>query len=131
MVENQRSKATLLLSAHQLCEQLDFVHYFPAYELIMDDLRDYRFYESDMLHPNQQAIAYIWQYFADAHFSVESKQIIQKIEAIQQASRHRPFNPDSEQHQTFIKTYLQKIEVLEQQYPFLDFQKERMRLVRS
>ncbi|MFN7117103.1 MAG: GSCFA domain-containing protein [Saprospiraceae bacterium] len=125
LVENQRSKATLLLAIDALCQQLDFVHYFPAYELIIDDLRDYRFFNADMIHPNELAIDYVWQYFSQAFFDKNTQQLLTQIEAILQASKHRAFHAQSAQHQAFIQQQLIKIERLEQQYPFLDFTSEK------
>jgi len=126
LIESQRSKAKLLLAAAQLEQELQFVHYFPAYELVMDDLRDYRFYESDLIHPNQQAIAYIWEAFEKTYCSDESLQLLRTITKILQASQHRPFHSSTPAHQAFIAQQLQKIAQIEQQYPFLDFKKERL-----
>lgn len=128
MMENQRSKATLLLAIHQLVEQLDFVHYFPAYELVLDDLRDYRFYKADMIHPNSQAIDYVWEHFSNTHFEKETLELNHKIEAIQQASQHRSFHPSSDQHQQFLHKYLGRIDALEAQYSFLKLDVERVQL---
>jgi len=125
LVENQKSKATLLLAIDQICQELQFAHYFPAYELILDDLRDYRFFESDMIHPNETAIEYVWERFREAFFSMETKQLITKIEGIVQASRHRAFHPQSEQYQAFAQKQLDKINQLEQVYTFLNFSDER------
>jgi hypothetical protein len=125
LVENQRSKATLLLAVDQLCRELDFTHYFPSYELLLDDLRDYRFYEADMIHPNRQAIDYIWDYFAQAFFPQATRQLVEKIDQITTAARHRPFHPETESHRQFINNQLAKIEALEREYQFLDFEKEK------
>ncbi len=125
LVKNQRSKAALLLATQQLCKELDFVHYFPAYEIVLDDLRDYRFYESDMIHPNQQAIDYIWEQFGQVCFSDNTLALNQQLEAIARAVAHRPFAPDSAQHQNFKYSQLQKIKILEQNYPFLNFEEEK------
>jgi len=127
-VENQRSKATLILAADALCKELDFVHYFPAYELLLDDLRDYRFFEKDMVHPSAVAVDYVWQYFAAAFFDEQTKALNRQIDKIQQAAEHRPFRPDSEAHQKFLQQQLAKISALEQQYPKLDFSGERRAL---
>lgn len=124
LVENQRSKATLLLAIDQICQELDFAHYFPSYELILDDLRDYRFFNADMIHPNEVAIDYVWQRFGAAFFTEETQQLISQIEAIVQASKHRAFHTQSKQHQAFIQKQLGKIAQLEQQYHFLNFTKE-------
>ncbi len=124
-VENQRSKAALLIAVEHLCQHLNFAHYFPAYELMMDDLRDYRFYEADMVHPNAVAIDYIWRRFGEAFFTAETHQLNAQIAAVLQAVRHRPFHAESEQHQAFIRRQLEKIDALEQAHPYLDFNAER------
>ena len=126
IIENQRSKATLLLAIDALCEAFDFVHYFPAYEIVMDDLRDYRFYKADMVHPSEVAIDYVWDAFANSLFSEQSKQINRQIAKLQQAAAHRPFHVESEGHQSFLKKQLKKIELLSRQYAFLDFQEEQL-----
>ncbi|NRB54173.1 MAG: GSCFA domain-containing protein [Saprospiraceae bacterium] len=125
MVENQRSKAALLLTAADLEKRLDFVHYFPAYELVIDDLRDYRFFATDMVHPNQLAVDYIWSYFQHSLFDQPTQQLNAKIEKIKQASEHRPFHPNTEGHQAFLQKQIAKIQHLQKQYPDLDFSKEQ------
>ena len=100
--ENQISKSVLFLAVDKLMQESE-VYYFPSYELIMDDLRDYRFYAEDMLHPNSLAIDYIWEKFGDAYFSSETKQLIKEWENIRQALNHRPFNPDSQEYKRFIE----------------------------
>lgn len=125
-VANQRSKATLLLAIAEICQELEFAHYFPAYELILDDLRDYRFFNADMIHPNEVAIDYVWQRFAEVFFDKNTQDLISQIEAIVQASQHRPFHAQSQQHQAFAQQQLAKIKRLEQQYDFLNFTTERL-----
>ncbi len=90
LIENNLSKATLLLTADALAQKFSNVSYFPAYELVMDDLRDYRFFERDMMHPTVQAIDYVWQFFNDTYFSEETKKNVQKIEKINAMEAHRP-----------------------------------------
>ncbi|TNE54964.1 MAG: hypothetical protein EP344_13795 [Bacteroidetes bacterium] len=124
LVENQRSKATLLLACEALCAQLDFACYFPAFELLMDDLRDYRFYTSDLLHPNELAISYIWDYFSNAFFSKETRQLSEQIERIVAAARHRPFHPGTPEHRTFARRQLEQIGTLSRTHPYLDFSRE-------
>jgi len=123
--ENQLSKATLLLAIDELVQNFDFVEYFPAYELVLDDLRDYRFYESDMIHPNNLAIDYIWEQFSKTYFSAKTLQLNQQIEQIIRASQHRPFHATSAQYLAFKQQQLEKIERLEMQYDFLNFEKEK------
>ena len=125
MIENQRSKAALLLTAADLSERLDFVHYFPAFELVLDELRDYRFYKEDMIHPSELAIDYIWSYFQDAFFEVPTQQLVLQLEKIKRASLHRPFHPKTESHQAFLKTQLAKIQDLQMKFPALDFREEQ------
>ncbi len=125
IIENQRSKATLLLAIEELVDQLAFVHYFPAYELVIDDLRDYRFFEKDMAHPNELAIHYIWEYFQQTYFAEETFTIFKKINKIVQASKHRPFHRETSAHQQFVNKQLKNITALEKQYPFLSLKKEQ------
>lgn len=126
LIENQRSKALLLLAAEQLTAGLDFVHYFPAYELVLDDLRDYRFYDRDQAHPNALAIDYVWEHFQAACFSSFAKTIHREIEPVLRAASHRPFHTDTAAYQKFCDQQLKKIEKLEAAYPFLDFREEKL-----
>lgn len=128
MVENQRSKATLILAAEALEKQFSNVHYFPAYEWMLDDLRDYRFYETDLCHPNSVAVDYIWNHFKTAFFNPTTESILKKVKSIRLASQHRPFHINTNNHQTFLVQQLQKIAQLEQDYPFLDFSIEKKNL---
>lgn len=126
LIENQRSKAILLLAIEELQKNNDFLHYFPAYELLLDDLRDYRFYEADMIHPNQQAVDYIWEKFKMAFFSKETLLLLKPIEQIVNAAKHRPFHPTSLEYQKFRQHQLQAIAHLEKEHPDLDFSKEKI-----
>lgn len=128
LIQNQRSKATLLLAAEALCDGLDFVHYFPAYELVLDDLRDYRFYEKDMIHPNEQAIDYVWDYFKQSFFSDATKALNDEIEKIMAAVHHRPFQVQSIDYQFFAKETLWKIQDIEQRFPHLDMSSATQKL---
>jgi len=125
VIENQRSKSALLLLAGALEEQLNYVHYFPAYELLMDDLRDYRFYTEDMIHPNTSAVDYIWSYYQEAFFSRTTQSLVNQIEKIQQACSHRPFHPQTASHQAFVRQQMGKIAKLQTQHPELDFNQEK------
>lgn len=110
---SQLSKATLLLAAHQLTKEKPFVSYFPAYEIVLDELRDYRFYQSDMLHPSDQAVEYIWQQLVDAYFSERAKQFLREWKPIKEALAHRPFHPESDAYRQFLeKTRQQEMELL-------------------
>ena len=118
---SQLSKATLLLAADRLCREYGCCSYFPAYEIVNDELRDYRFYKEDMLHPSDQAVAYIWERFSAAYFSKGTNAFLEKWRPIKAALNHRPFNPDSEEHQVFMQRTQEKIEELKRQYPELEF----------
>lgn len=124
MINNQKSKATLLLATHDLVDQLEFVHYFPSYEILMDDLRDYRFYKDDLLHPNQLAVKYIWEHFKQTYFDSDTSNLLVEIEKIAQAYRHRPLQPASEAHQLFLRQQLEKTHLLATQFPHLSFTRE-------
>jgi hypothetical protein len=101
--ENQLSKATLLLAIEKLIRENSDTYYFPSYEILMDDLRDYRFYADDLIHPSTQAVDYIWEKFSEAYFDKETQKIARESEAIEQALKHRPFYPESEEYKNFIK----------------------------
>jgi hypothetical protein len=124
LVENQRSKATLLLAVDELVKEYDFVSYFPAYELVLDDLRDYRFFKDDMIHPSKLAIDYVWDYFKKTYFSEKTSELNRQIDRLIQAKNHRPFEERSESHQKSIQNQIQKIRQLEKQFSFLNFEKE-------
>ena len=100
---SQLSKATLLLAVEKLVsESPESISYFPAYEIMNDELRDYRFYQPDMLHPSEQAVDYIYERFAETYFSEEANAMVAEWEPIKAALAHRPFNPDSEEHKAFL-----------------------------
>ncbi len=92
-------------------------HYFPAYEIVMDELRDYRFYASDMLHPSQQAVDYIWERLVEYYFSAAAKQYLDEWRPLKQALAHRPFNPDSEEYRALMDKTLLKVAELRKKYP--------------
>jgi len=119
-VENQRSKAHLIAAVHAILEEGD-ASYFPAYEIVMDELRDYRFYDRDMIHPNTLAVDYIWERFLAVYLSPQAKKTMDKVEEIRRGLEHRPFNPDSEQHQKFLQKIEEKIERLQIEIPYLSF----------
>jgi hypothetical protein len=129
LVENQRSKAALLLACAEICEQIPGAHYFPAYELLMDDLRDYRFYSADMLHPSELAVDYIWAYFSEQYFDAPTRQLNEQIEKIRAAMQHRPFHPQTQQHQAFLQAQLRAIEAIKKEAPKLDFSAEEQHFV--
>ncbi|MDX5436922.1 MAG: GSCFA domain-containing protein [Pontibacter sp.] len=113
---NSVSKATLRVLCHQLQKAHPDVLYFPAYEIMMDDLRDYRFYKEDMLHPTPQAEEYIWQKFVDAYYAPAFRQFMKQWAKMQNAIAHRPFHPESEAHQAFLNNTLKQLQELEQKY---------------
>ena len=119
--ENQRSKAHLLSAIHEVVEPRSAIYYFPSYEIMMDELRDYRFYNEDMIHPNQTAINYIWKKFKEVWIAEGSYQTMQQVDTIQRGLNHKPFNPNSEAHQLFLKKLQQKKETLLQAFPFINF----------
>jgi hypothetical protein len=123
-VENNRSKAILIQAVHHLVEKFNNLYYFPAYELIIDDLRDYRFYAEDMVHPNYQATAYVWQKFSEACLDAESQRFMKEIFPVNAAIAHKPFQPDSLAHRNFRKKQFEKLLQLKSEFPFLNFDKE-------
>jgi hypothetical protein len=123
-VENNRSKAVLIQAVHQLVNQSEKLFYFPAYELVIDDLRDYRFYAEDMVHPNYAATNYVWDKFVPTCIDEPSQQLMKEINIINAAKNHKPFNPTSAQHKKFLKTNLEKINLLKQAYPYINFSEE-------
>lgn len=100
---SQLSKATLLLAADKLTKEIDNVVYFPAYEIVNDELRDYRFYREDMLHPTDQAVEYIWQRFGETFFSKQTVKFLEEWHPIKAALAHRPFNPEAEEYKKFLE----------------------------
>ncbi len=124
-VENQLSKSHLFTALHQVLKinnsQLSIHNYFPSYEIMMDELRDYRFYNEDMLHPNQIAIDYVWKLFSENYISENSLSTMQEVDEIQKSLRHRSFNPESEQHQKFLAKLQQKISILENKISHIKF----------
>lgn len=123
-VENQRSKAHLITAVHEVIENenINSAVYFPSYELLMDELRDYRFYDSDMVHPSTLAIDYVWERFKLAWISPSVFSVMDEIDTIQKGLGHRPFHEDSEAHLNFKKLLQTKIEKLRQSYPFMNFE---------
>lgn len=116
------SKAVLLLAADRLASMYpDVVEYFPAYEIVNDELRDYRFYAEDMLHPSQQAVAYIWERFAEAFFSEDTRRFLEEWRPIKEALAHRPFRPDSDEYKEFLAATMRKAELLARKYPDMEW----------
>ena len=107
LIENSTSKAILRVAIDQLCERCDNVEYFPAYECLNDDLRDYRFYADDLAHPSTQAIDYIWERFIDSTIDGDTKALLSKVEKIVSAAAHRPLNAQSEEYKAFCQKFLE------------------------
>lgn len=120
-VENQQSKAHLITAIHNSQLATRNSQYFPSYEIMMDELRDYRFYAEDMLHPSQVAIDYIWERFSETTISEESHSIMDEVEAIQKGLAHRSFNPNSESHQQFLSKLQDKMAKIQNQFPKIQF----------
>lgn len=124
-IENQRSKAHLISAVHEVLKTSvtpsAVEGYFPSYEIMMDELRDYRFYETDMVHPNQFAIDYIWEKFKQVWVSEEAYTTMAKVDDIQKGLQHRPFNPGSGQHRKFVESLETKVEAIQREYPFMKF----------
>jgi len=125
LIDNNISKSVLLLAAHHLKTQIESTSYFPAFELIHDDLRDYRFYAKDMAHPSEEAIEYVWNFFKKTYWDDTTVELNKKIEDVLNAVKHRPLHPENKAHQVFIESIKNKVEDLENDYPFLDFGKEK------
>lgn len=123
-IDNQLSKSILTVAVHALKKKYSHVDYFPAYEIVMDDLRDYRFYAGDMLHPSQQAIDYIWDKFGMVYFGEETGGLIKEIDKLNKAMAHRPFNPEAGSYKKFLQANKEKTIELKNKYPYLDFEKE-------
>jgi lysophospholipase L1-like esterase len=119
--ENQLSKSTLLLAIERIQQQCSFVHYFPAYELMMDELRDYRFYAEDMIHPNATAIEFIWEKLTLHYLNREAQQTLKEVEQLNKALQHRSLHPNSEADRKFQHQTAQRIAELQKRYPFLHF----------
>ncbi len=119
-IENQLSKAHLTTAIHQVVKQ-ENISYFPSYEIMMDELRDYRFYADDMVHPNSIAVNYIWEKFKNIWINDLVLGTINEIAIIQKGLAHRPFNSESEQHQKFLKKLADKIIRIQKVYPFMKF----------
>ncbi|WP_424493203.1 GSCFA domain-containing protein [Salinimicrobium sp. GXAS 041] len=122
-IENQRSKAALISAIHDLInkQKASRISYFPSYEIMIDELRDYRFYKEDMIHPNATAINYIWAKFKETWMTSETQKTMAEVEKIQKGLLHRPFNENSEAHQQFLQQLQLKMKVLQEKYPKMTF----------
>ena len=110
MIENNLSKAKLIAAIHEILPQFEICHYLPVYEILMDDLRDYRFYKEDLIHPNRQAVQYIWEKFGNAYFSDETMDFVEENFKIAKALEHKSADEKSPKHQEFLSTIEKRIE---------------------
>lgn len=124
VVENNRSKARLLETVHHLVNKFDRLFYFPAYELVIDVLRDYRFYDIDLAHPNYAATQFVLEKFSDYAFQEPTLELMKEIRQIVTAKNHKPFHPGSNQHQQFLNQHLQKAMVIAGEHPYLNLSDE-------
>lgn len=132
LVMNSVSKSVLRWACHKIVESFSQqVSYFPSYEIMMDELRDYRFYEQDMLHPTAQAQSYIWEQFSKTYFSDETKELEKQITDIIAALGHRPFFPESSEYQIFIKNQLEKAEKINDKLPVPGFKEKMAQLLNN
>ena len=124
VVDNNRSKARLIESVHQLTGKFDRLYYFPAYELVIDVLRDYRWYDLDMVHPNYGATQFVLEHFTAWALDADSKALLDRVKELVSARRHRPVHPGTEAHARFLKAHHARAAELARQYPFLDWREE-------
>jgi hypothetical protein len=115
--ENQVSKSTLHLAIDSLQSQFEDVHYFPAYEILLDELRDYRFFAEDMMHPSSVAADYIWERFSETYFEDKTKEINEEWLQIYRALNHKPINPETEAHKNFLEQTKLKMDAFFKKYP--------------
>jgi lysophospholipase L1-like esterase len=120
-IENQQSKSHLISALHQIIKNQKNIFYFPSYEIMMDELRDYRFYKEDMIHPNQIAINYIWEKFYENWLSDEAIDLKKQVIKIQRGLEHKPFNTDSNEYREFLSSLQKKIKALKKKYSHITF----------
>lgn len=128
IIENQRSKSRLIEATHSIVEKHENLSYFPAYEILLDDLRDYRFYDRDKVHPSEEAIDYIYNHFINAYLHSDDTDIRYKISKLNQSLNHRPQFPDTEQHRMFQSTLIDQMNSLMKAYPFISYTEEISKL---
>ena len=124
VIDNNRSKARLIEAVHHLVNTLDRLYYFPAYELVIDILRDYRFYSEDMVHPNYLATDFVLDKFLATYTDSETSILIKEVKNLSIAQKQKPSHPTTDAHKKFLKSSLEKVKTLEQQYPHINFKKE-------
>jgi hypothetical protein len=124
VVDNNRSKARLIEAVHHLVNKFDKLYYFPAYELVIDVLRDYRFYDVDLAHPNYAATQFVLEKFSESCFDQSTRDLMEEIKKIAIAKKHKPFNPQSSLHKKFLQQQLEKTKRILQMHPYLNFEEE-------
>ena len=124
VIDNNRSKARLIETVHHLVNKFDSIYYFPAYELVIDVLRDYRFYDIDMVHPNYQATEFVLEKFVRNYVDEKSATVMEEIKQIIIARKHKAFHPSTDAHKQFLKNQFDKAVNLKKKYPFLDLDEE-------
>ncbi len=124
VVENNRSKARLIESVHHLVNKFDRLFYFPAYELVIDVLRDYRFFDIDMVHPNYAATQYVLEKFTEYGIEAGARPLLEEIRKLVTARRHRPMHPSTAAHGRFMREQYEKAVELARVHPFLDLREE-------
>jgi hypothetical protein len=124
VIENNRSKARLIEVAHQLVNKFNRTHYFPAYELVIDVLRDYRFYDKDLVHPNYMATNYVVESFMEHFMQAETRLLAEEVRKLQVSRKHRPLHPDTEAHRRFMQEQYVKTFELAEKYSFMNFEQE-------
>ena len=122
---NMVSKSTLILAIHEIIRRSDFAEYFPAFEIAMDDLRDYRYYSDDLIHPNSQMTSYIWNKFSGTYFEPDTVNLVGKLGNIIKALDHKPVYPGSDEHKLFVNKQLKLINQLQKDHSYLDFNPEK------
>jgi len=121
LTENSLSKSRLIDLCHRIAESIEEITYFPAFEIMIDELRDYRYYESDLIHPSDLAVDIIWSRFIESYFDTKANEKVKDISELNSAKSHRPFDPNSEDHNKFKQSQLKKIERYSKDYPEIDF----------
>jgi hypothetical protein len=124
VIENNRSKARLIETVHQLVSKFNQTYYFPAYELVIDVLRDYRFYDKDLVHPNYMATQFVMENFMEHYVEPDARLLAEEIRKLQISRKHRPLHPDTDAHRRFLQEQYTKTLQLARLYPFLDFKPE-------
>lgn len=126
LIDNNISKSKLVLLCQKLTNKYNQTSYFPSYEIMMDELRGYRFYKEDMIHPTQQAVDIIWTRFQDVYFGIPAKKKVKDLQKLIRSFNHIPFDPASEAHRLFHKKQIEELEKLIKKYPKVDFSKYRI-----